>query len=834
MLRRLSIKSSLGWWVLSGLVVGFAVPTIAQDRLELSDPTQSVPPPPAPGATEPGNADALSNSLPGDDLNSDLPEGAEVMVTGPLHEAFAEQFSDEPEPGIVIAKQPPEPIDEVPPEYRPEGQDIVWIPGYWGWDPEREDFLWITGIWRQAPPDRNWVPGYWAQVPEGYQWIAGFWSLNSTAEIRYLPAPPEPLMAEPSTPAPSQDHFWIPGQWSYVNNDYQWRAGYWTMGYPDWVWVADRYVWTPMGCIYRAGYWDYVVPERGTVFCPVYWSRPVANYRFRPTYVVGTGPTLLANLFVYPRYHHYFFGNYYSSRYLGQTIYPWVTYSQQSRRYDPLAGYYRAQGRDNDTMNRLVRLHNYYAANVNYQPPRTLTAQREHHREHHRDLDNRQDLMFHAAQLNKMAGAAGQLQDHMQLVKLADNERRQIERGLDPAIQFRKQRAEAEGRGRVNGDPRTANNGSGKPGDNKAGDNKPGDNKPGDNKPGDNKPGDNKLGDNRPGGNKPGDNKRDDFPGGKKGLGDIRWNLPQLQNGERLGSISVGQPNPAARDSEPSNRDVGNNRGKADTNGRVGQDGSKPNSAAPRESNNRVFRPGDINQDGVVDSRDTRKPDARDRDNRDAQKRDAVNRDALNRDAGQDPLKRNPLSREPGNPDPLNRAQGDREPKNPNPNKPNPLNPNPLNPKPLNPNPLNPSPANPPNANPLNRIPSAQDPLNRSPINRDPGGRADRVPPNNNREPVNRNPLNRDLNIQNPLQNRDTNPGKPAAGAPQMPRVNPPNTPPAVDRKPAVDNRPRNVPDVRIQNDLKQMRESAQRQTQRRNEAGNAPRRAPQAPGKDK
>ncbi len=44
---------------------------------------------------------------------------------------------------------------------------------------------------------------------------------------------------------------------------------------------------------------------------------------FRPSYVVSTGPTLLANLFVYPRYHHYFFGNYYSSRYLNQSIYPW-------------------------------------------------------------------------------------------------------------------------------------------------------------------------------------------------------------------------------------------------------------------------------------------------------------------------------------------------------------------------------------------------------------------------------------------------------------------------------------------------------------------------------
>ena len=421
MLSRFSPAAWVIYCVL-GCSLPAVLPTIASAQLELSGPEQPVPP--VPTAADP------SNDFAADLVDApDLPEGAEVMVTGPLHEAFAEQFSGQPEPGIVITKKPPELINEIPPEYRPDGEDIVWIPGYWGWDPEREDFLWITGIWRQAPPDRNWVPGYWAEVPEGYQWIAGFWSLNTNAELRYLPTPPEQLAADPSSTAPSEDHFWIPGQWSYVNNDYQWRAGYWTMGYPDWVWVPDRYVWTPLGCIYRAGYWDYVVAERGTVFCPVYWSQPTPNYQFRPTYVVSTGPTLLANLFVYPRYNHYFFGNYYSSRFLNQSIYPWVSYGQQSRRYDPLYGYYHTQYRDTDYMNRLLRLHNYYAANNSYQPPRTLTVQRDHQHDHH----DRQDLAFHAMQLNKMAGMPNNINHSMQLVKLADNERQQIQRGLDPA-----------------------------------------------------------------------------------------------------------------------------------------------------------------------------------------------------------------------------------------------------------------------------------------------------------------------------------------------------------------------------------------------------------------
>ncbi len=224
-------------------------------ELELSPPDQ----PPLPQAS------VLDDQPPEADR---LPDGAEVLVTGPLHEAYAEQFTGEPTPGFIVDKEPPEAIDEVPPEYRPEGYDIVWIPGYWGWDPDRQDFLWITGIWRQAPPDRNWIPGYWAKVPEGFQWISGFWQLNTSQEIAYLPVPPEPLEAQPSTPRPQMITSGFQGNGPISTMIYQWRAGYWAASYQDWVWVPDRYIWTPRGCIYRAGYWDYQIAERGTVFCP--------------------------------------------------------------------------------------------------------------------------------------------------------------------------------------------------------------------------------------------------------------------------------------------------------------------------------------------------------------------------------------------------------------------------------------------------------------------------------------------------------------------------------------------------------------------------------------
>lgn len=56
-----------------------------------------------------------------------------------------------------------EAIEEVPPEQKPTGDNVDWIPGYWAWDDERTDFLWVSGIWRSLPPGRQWVSGYWAK-----------------------------------------------------------------------------------------------------------------------------------------------------------------------------------------------------------------------------------------------------------------------------------------------------------------------------------------------------------------------------------------------------------------------------------------------------------------------------------------------------------------------------------------------------------------------------------------------------------------------------------------------------------------------------------------------
>src|SRR5438093_8875804 len=99
---------------------------------------------------------------------ADADEGVEVLTRGPVHEAFAETIAFDPQPGIVVPKAPPDPIEELPPDERPEGANVAWIPGYWAWDDDREDFLWVSGIWRSLPPGRQWVSGYWSQVGQNY------------------------------------------------------------------------------------------------------------------------------------------------------------------------------------------------------------------------------------------------------------------------------------------------------------------------------------------------------------------------------------------------------------------------------------------------------------------------------------------------------------------------------------------------------------------------------------------------------------------------------------------------------------------------------------------
>jgi hypothetical protein len=313
-------------------------------------------------------------------------EQPEVLTRGPVHEAFAEPVTLQIQAGLIIPSQPPANIEEIPPADRPQGERFVWVPGYWSWDADRNDFIWVSACWRVAPPNMYWVPGYWAPVvaeqsgvnvnvggigvhvgegvdvhvgsgigvhvngrrPEpsgiaGWEWVAGFWAPVSTEEIEYLPVPPAPFDLAPPGPQPAADNIWVPGCWYWQEGQYVRRPGYWLRQQQDWVWEPSHYRWSPRGYVFDEGHWDYSLDRRGVLFTPVYFPRSVysrAGFSYSPSIAIDIG-VLSANLFTYPRYSHYYFGDYYDDAYTRAGIYPQFETERNHTWYDPIYNYDR-------------------------------------------------------------------------------------------------------------------------------------------------------------------------------------------------------------------------------------------------------------------------------------------------------------------------------------------------------------------------------------------------------------------------------------------------------------------------------------------------------------
>ncbi len=278
------------------------------------------------------------------------PAGAEVLTRGPVNEAFDEPVTLQAQAGLVAPTQPPANIEEVPPADRPQGDRYVWVPGYWSWDADRNDFIWVSACWRVAPPDMYWAPGYWTPVTGGWEWVPGFWAPVGAQAINYLPAPPATEDIEPPGPPPAPDRVWVPGCWYWSQNHYVRRPGYWLKEQPGWVWVPSHYHWSPRGYVFAGGHWDYSVAQRGVLFAPVYFPASVyarVGFSYSPTIVIDIG-LLVANLFAYPRYSHYYFGDYYDDAYLRVGIYPRFDCERIHTWYDPGYQYDRWRGRRTD------------------------------------------------------------------------------------------------------------------------------------------------------------------------------------------------------------------------------------------------------------------------------------------------------------------------------------------------------------------------------------------------------------------------------------------------------------------------------------------------------
>lgn len=308
----------------------------------------------------------------------------EAQTRGPIHEAIAEVVIYNPAPGLIVPKQPPAPVLEQLPDLKPEGASVVWVPGYWTWDDDRGDFVWLSGVWRVPPPATRWIPGYWSKTPTGYQWIAGFWVPFNTASLHHLPTPPESKETGPTSPAPSPDHFYSPGNWAWRSGQYVWQPGFWTKVQGGWTWMPSRYVWAPAGCVFVAGHWDYPLANRGLSFAPVYFrsqGQPAGNASVTSSVPLQLTPNVVINLrivtnnlFVRADYSHYYFGDYYGEEYAKLGFRTWFGWQESRQGYEPIYAYDRWHwGRNNpDWDERMREGYDQRLANESGRPLRTF------------------------------------------------------------------------------------------------------------------------------------------------------------------------------------------------------------------------------------------------------------------------------------------------------------------------------------------------------------------------------------------------------------------------------------------------------------------------------
>jgi len=300
-------------------------------RLALRDANQGAPPPsaPQPDSAVPPPAGAASDKIV-------------ELTRGPINQGFAEMTNMTPQPAPPVAKQPPAPIDEAPPDAKPDNPEATWVPGYWSWDPESSNYIWVSGSWRVPPPGHRWIPGYWSENDGNYQWVAGFWNPEDVEEVTYLPPPPpyRDEQVDVSNP-PDPEHFWVPGFWAYRTRAYEWQPGYWSRIVSGWMWIPAHYEWTPYGYVFIAGHWDYPLDQRGMLFTPVSFTAPIylnQAFVYTPQFLVPTDG-LIENLFVAPGFQSYFFGDYYGPQYARFGIYPWFNVGVGPYLYDPIFAY---------------------------------------------------------------------------------------------------------------------------------------------------------------------------------------------------------------------------------------------------------------------------------------------------------------------------------------------------------------------------------------------------------------------------------------------------------------------------------------------------------------
>lgn len=178
------------------------------------------------------------------------------------------------------------------------------------------------------------------------------------------------------------------------------------------------------------------------MFAPVYFRAGVylrPGFRYVPSVVVRLGH-LMMHLFVQPRYHHYFWGDYYADRYRDGGFRPW--FDLQGRYgYDPLFAYYRVyfRHRDIDYGERLHGWYDHFRHHEGRRPPITLAAQARFAARAKSDGNLQYSLLGDTvASLLTDGGAAARLRP------VPQEQRRLLGQAADQLLGVSKDRAKAE------------------------------------------------------------------------------------------------------------------------------------------------------------------------------------------------------------------------------------------------------------------------------------------------------------------------------------------------------------------------------------------------------
>jgi hypothetical protein len=169
------------------------------------------------------------------------PESSDSRVTviekAPIHEGFAQPGAQIRGKGMTAPKAPPLPVNEIPPEPKPEGASMKWIPGYWAWDAERTDFIWVCGCYRNTPSERTWEPGRWKETKKEWTYFPGYWRPTDGKTLAAnLPEPPAVKEEAPVAPKDNPNAMWVPGIWEYKDSKFEWQPGYWPASRERMIW----------------------------------------------------------------------------------------------------------------------------------------------------------------------------------------------------------------------------------------------------------------------------------------------------------------------------------------------------------------------------------------------------------------------------------------------------------------------------------------------------------------------------------------------------------------------------------------------------------------------